>query len=256
MPFRCNGLPVRLTRRAELPEDPVERRLYKVPDLPFPANDHTEDAGHDTADRDDRIARTHYPADPVAVFERQGAGKVDAHQVVFLGTEIGRSAEGVVFRIVLRLADPAQDLFPCLGVDPHPELFFAADAGFLRHESVDVFPLTSRVRADIDRINILVRQDLLYDPELFLNAVYDFVFVRFGKERERCKRPFLIFRVIGVRITHCDQVPDAPGHNGIFRFHIAVFRGEPQIQGVCELPGDARFFRDEDSLAHSSHFLV
>ena len=128
----------------------------------------------------------------------------------------------IVLRVVLRLFDPSEDLLLCLGVDPHAQLSFATHAGFLCDEPVDIFSFPSGVGADIDGVNFLICKEPFHDPKLLFDTVDHLVAVLIRDKRNSGKRPLLVFRIICVRITHCDQMPDAPGHNSIFRFHISI----------------------------------
>ena len=77
----------------------VKRCLDKASDLPLPPHDHTENAGHDTTDRDGGVLGT-FPVihNGLAVFQGKHAGEIDSHQIIFLGAQVCGGGEIVIFR--------------------------------------------------------------------------------------------------------------------------------------------------------------
>ena len=222
--------------------DPEKGGLDKGPDLPLPPDDHAQDTGHDTADRDDGVVRAQGPAHGTAVAQSQGPGEVDPHQVVLAGAQVGRGPEIVVGGGGLCLPDPAQDLLLGLGVDPDPELLFALHTSLGGDEAVDVLALPPGVGADIDGVHLRVRQDPLDDGKLFFDAVDHLILIFFRDEGNGRHGPLLERGVIGVRIGHGDQVADTPGDDRILSLHISVGVSKVFSQSRGKGTRHARFF--------------
>ena len=256
-PFRLEAFrfPGSLRRRlsvhgTEGADDPVEGGLDEVADLPLPPDHHAQDTGHDPAHGDHAAVLSQEIPDAVPVFEGQGPGKVDTHQVVLLGPQIGGGAQVVIFGFGLCLPDAAQDLLPGLGIDPDPFLVPAGDPGLLGDQAVDIFPFPSGVGTDINGLHLRIGQDLFDDRELLFDAVDDLVLILVRDKGNGRKGPPFIFLIVGVGITHGHQMPDAPGHDGIRSLHIAVPGPELNSQGVGELPGDAGLFCNKNTFGH------
>ena len=224
--------------------DAEKRRLDEGADLALPPDHHAQDTGHDTADGDGRVLCPQGPAHGVAVAEREGPGEIDAHQIILLGPQIGGGSQIIIVGGGLCLPDPAQDLLFRLGIDPYPELLFAADARLGGDKTVDILALPSGVRADIDGVHLGVSQDPLDDPELFLHAVDDLVAVLRRDKGNGRHGPLFEGGIIGVRIGHGDQVADAPGDDRVLRLHESVRIAEVFAEGSGKGARHAGLFRD------------
>ena len=234
----------------------VERSLHKGTDLTLSAHDHAENAGHDAADSNDAAVGIQKGAQGISVAEREGPREVDAHEVVFFRSQVGGGSKAVVFRIVLSIADAAQDLFLRLRINPDPKLPFAFYFCLLGDESVDILSFPSRIRADINRVDILVGEDPFYDPELFLRGFDHLVFVGVRDEWNGVHRPFLVFFVIRVRIAHRDEVAYAPGYDRVAGDETSVSLPEIHIQCIRKLTRDTRFFCNENLFSHEIYIEV
>jgi len=232
------------TRLGDLCLDAEKGGLDKGPDLPLPLYDHPQHTGHDPSDRDGRVVCPQGPAHGVAVAQRQRPGEIDAHQIVLLGTQIGRRTQVVIGGGGLRLPDAAQDLLLGLGVDPDTELFFPLHSCLGGDEAVDILPLPPGVCADIDRSHIRIRQDPLYDPELLFHPVDHLVTVLFRNKGDRVQGPPFEGGIVGIRIGHGDQVSHAPGDDGILRLHETVGTAEVLSQRRGEGTRHTGLFRD------------
>ena len=200
----------------------IKRDLHKFPYLPFAVHDHSQHTGHHTADGDDRPVCLQVGLDRCAVLESQRSGKIDSHQIIFFGAQIGGVGKIVICREILCLADPTQDLLLRLGVDPHALARFALYLRLLFHQTVYVFSLAPGVCADINCLHILPVQKTAYDLKLLFDAADHLVLELLRDKRDRVKRPSLILFIVGFRIAHRDKMTDAPSNNGLLGFHIAV----------------------------------
>ena len=89
---------------------PEEWSFLKIPDLPFSADDHPKDTGHDTADRYHAVFLTQKSGHGPSVPERQCSGEVDPHQIIFFCTKICSVREGIIGTQILRLTYSSADL--------------------------------------------------------------------------------------------------------------------------------------------------
>ena len=226
--------------------DPEKGGLDKRPDLPLPSDDHSQDAGHDPADCDDSVVCSQGAAHCVTVAQSESPGKVDAHQIILLGPQIGGGAQVIVGGGGFCLADPAQDLFLGLRVDPDPELLFALYTCLGCDEPVDILSFTSRVGTDVDGIHLRIGQDPLYDAKLFFDTIDHLIPVAVRDERDRIHGPSLEGRIIGIRIGHGDQVTDTPCHDGVIRLHISVRTPEVFAQRCSKSARNAGLFSDKN----------
>ena len=208
----------------EAADNPVKRRFHKFPDFPLSSDNDTENAGHDSADRDDAVIHREKVADSRTVAERHRSREVNSHQIVFLRAQIRGSAHIVICAVVFRFADAAQDFFLRKRIDPDAQLFLVSDTRLRGYKAVYIFSLASRVRADIDRIDLFICQQLSDGIKLFLctGGIDHLITIFIRYEGNGIERPFLHLGIICVRVTHCDEVPEAPGHNGILSFLIPV----------------------------------
>ena len=229
-------------------DDPVKGCLHEIPDLPLAPHHHAQNAGHDAADAEDGAVLLQEGGDGLPVAERQGAGKVDSHEVVFLGAEISRRAQTVVRAPVLRLPDPAEDLLLGLGVDPDPFSCLAPDARHLVHQAVDVFALPPGVRADVDRVDIVPVQEPAHDFELGLHVPDHLVKEAVRQERTCLQRPALVFQIIFFRITHGDQMAHTPGDDRVVTLEISVLTSAVHLQHPRKFLRDAGLLGDKQLL--------
>ncbi len=203
-------------------DHPVKRSFYKAADLPLPLYHHAQNAGHDPAHRDDAAIHLQIIPDAVSVFQRQCSGKIDTHQVIFLGPQKGSGSQMIVFPVILCFFDAPDDLFLGLGIDPDTALVLTPDPCLHGHQTVNILTLSSGVGTDVDILHLRTGQNALYDLKLLLYPVDDLIAVFIRNKGDGGERPFLIFLIVGIRITHGHQMPHAPGHDGIVCLHIAV----------------------------------
>ena len=196
-------------------DDTVKGRFNELPDLPLPAHHHAQHAGHHPAHGKHRPVCLKVSRHGRAIFQRQGSGKINSHQVIFLGSKVSGSGQIIILRLILRLSDAPQDLLLCLGIDPHPLLPLILHPGHLGHQAVDILSFPPGVRADVDGVHIRPVQQSLYNLKLLGNAADHFVLKVSGQKRKGGIAPPLILGVVGVRIAHGHQMAHAPGYDRI-----------------------------------------
>ena len=80
-------------------------------------------------------------------------------------------------------------------------------------QPVDIFSFPPGVRADIDGGNVVSFQLSGDNIKLLFHRRDHFIFKFLRQKRKRVQGPFFKRRVVGLRIAHGDQMPDAPGYN-------------------------------------------
>ena len=215
----------------------------------------TATACHDTADCDGLPFSAEVIRDRIAILERQDAGEIDSHEVVFLRPEIGGVAQRIVRRERLCLPDPARDLLVGKGVDPDTPAVFFRDAGIGHHlgKTVNVLSLPPGVSADINDPDVLPGEqpaDCLElfchcgnGLELFCHCGNDLIPELIRQEGQGVKAPLLVLDVIFFRVAHRDEMPDAPRHDMGSGLDIAVAPRTADTQSAGEFKGNAGFLR-------------
>ena len=230
---------------SENTDDPVERRFDELPDLPLSADDHPENTGHDPADCDGLPFSAEVIRDRIAILERQDAGEIDSHEVVFLRPEIGGVAQRIVRRERLCLPDPARDLLVGKGVDPDTPAVFFRDAGIGHHlgKTVNVLSLPPGVSADINDPDVLPGEQPADCLELFCHCGNDLIPELIRQEGQGVKAPLLVLDVIFFRVAHRDEMPDAPRHDMGSGLDIAVAPRTADAKSAGEFKRNAGFLR-------------
>ena len=225
--------------QAEISQHPVKGRLDEIPDLPLPADHHPQHAGHDPAHGNHRIGGVQVAGNRISVFQGQKPGKINPHQVIFLGPQIGGAGQVVILRQVLRLPDAPQDFLLRLGIDPDAPALFPVYSGHLLHQTVNVFSLPPGVGADVYRLHVRPVQQPLYDVKLLFHRRNHLIQKPLRQKRQGLKAPFFVFLIVDLRIAHGHQMAHAPGHDAVLPLQIAVPPGGLKLQRLGKFLGHA-----------------
>ena len=152
--------------------------------------------------------------------------------------------------------DSAPNLLLRLRVDPDAALILALHVCHLTDKPVDVLSLPARVGADIDSLNILPVEQFFDDSKLLSGRADDFVFVCARNKRKGIQAPLLILLVVDLRITHGDQMAEAPGHDKMLGFLVAIAFGHRFPKRRGKLLRDAWFFSDKQIFSHRMTALL
>ena len=134
-----------------------------------------------------------------------------------------------------------KDLFLCLRIDPDSLPHLSLYPCHLFHQTVNILSLPSGIGTDIDHINVLTFQKAADDLELFLHRGNHLIEKFFRNKRQRSETPAFVFFIVNLRITHSDQMTNAPGHHRIFALQITVLPDTVYTKRLGKFLGHAWF---------------
>ena len=152
--------------------------------------------------------------------------------------------------------DSAPNLLLRLRVNPDAALILARHVCHLTDEPVDVLSLTAGVGADIDPLHIRTVEQLFDDSKLLSGRADDFVFVCARNKRKGIQTPLFILLVVDLRITHGDQMAEAPGHDKMLGFLVSIAFGHGFSKRRGKLLRDAWLFSDKQIFSHRMTALL
>ena len=150
---------------------------------------------------------------------------------------------------VLCLRDAAPYFVLGLGVDPDTlSYFLRGNPGHLIDQAVDVFPLTPRVGADIDGIDILACQQALHNLKLLFDLRNHLIAEGLRQKGQGVERPLFIALIVNLGIAHRDEMSHAPGHNAVAGLEITVLPTPRHTEYPGKFERYTRFLRNKQPL--------
>ena len=202
----------------------VKRSLLEVTNLPFPINDHTQHAGHNTPHGNGSIAICgSCIIQQFTIFYGHDAGKINSHSVIFDRTHNTRRTKVCICGHRFGFLNTSSDLFLCLGINPDAKLCHALSYTTIITDILfNCLSFFSRVPCPVDGINILSVQKHVNDIILLLYVLNDSIFIGLRKKRQICQHPAFVANIVFLRVDHFYQMTYTPCNDIILILYITV----------------------------------